>query len=104
MMVMNFLYFMFSAAACQSVAMTAGVAASNREMFPSGRAESKVVDGGDGTAVEGGLRGGGRGGGGDEIKQQNSRVPICAEALLLHNSERKSHHGGDNSGTKPAGA
>lgn len=29
----------------------------------------------------------------DEIKQQNSRVAICAEALRLHNSDRKSHHG-----------
>lgn len=86
MMVMNFLYFMFSTAVGQCVAMTARVGPSSREMLPSGRAESKVLDRGEGSSSEGG-------GGGEEIKQQNSRVPICVEALLLYNSDRKSHHG-----------
>lgn len=51
MMVMNFLYFMFSIAVGQSVAMTAGVGPSSREMFPSGGAESKVLDRGDAAAA-----------------------------------------------------
>lgn len=66
----------------QSVAMTPMVGPSCQEMFPSGGAESRVPNRGDRAAVRGD----------DEIKQQNSRVPICVEALLLHNSDRKSHY------------
>lgn len=58
------------------------VSPSCQEMFPSGGAESRVLNRGDRAAVRGD----------DEIKQQNSRVPICVEALLLHNSDRKSHY------------
>lgn len=49
--------------------------------FLSG-AESRVPNRGDGAAVRGD----------DKIKQQNGYVPICVEALLLHNSGRKSHY------------
>lgn len=62
--------------------MTAMVGPSCQEMFPSGVAESRVPNRADRAAVRGD----------DEIKQQNSRVPICVEALLLHNSDRKSHY------------
>lgn len=81
MMVMNFLYFMFSAAVGQSVAMTAKVGPSSQEMVSSGGAESKVLD----RAAAGGN---------NEIKQQNSSVPICVGALLLHNSDRNPTRGG----------
>lgn len=53
MMVMNFLYFMFSTAVGQSVAMTAGVGPSSQEMLPSSGAESKVLHRGDAAAARG---------------------------------------------------
>lgn len=82
MMVMNFLYFMVKLLWVNLLPWQLWSVLPVRRCFPAAelRAECRTEE----TEQQWG--------GDDEIKQQNSRVPICVEALLLHNSDRKSHY------------